>query len=379
MAFSQERFAYGPFVPHWVPKQYIEGYFPRHGADTALVTRTTVEDISKLQNKGHQHLPRWQLTLRRFNPSIHQDEWWNEEFDAVVLANGHYSVPFVPKVEGLEEYMKRYPGRVIHSKQFRSPSNYEDKKVIVIGNSASGKDISTFLNGHVAYPLYQSRKSPSRWDGDEPPSGISWKPIITKYHQSGEIEFADGSILADVDNVIYCTGYHPSFPFWNTGNNGRPIYSYEEGRINGSYLHTFVRNFHTLAIIGIPRVLTFRSMEYQAIAVARVWAGRNSVPLPPDEEQAKWESDRWDLVKRENRKFHDITWDNGETHDYLQALYNIAGLPQLYGAGRYPPVLNDETRWAINHLKKYPEPKKNEEHGGFILVDRAQKDSLHFI
>jgi hypothetical protein len=23
------------------------------------------------------------------------DEWWQEEFDAVIVANGHYAVPFV--------------------------------------------------------------------------------------------------------------------------------------------------------------------------------------------------------------------------------------------------------------------------------------------
>lgn len=251
--------------------------------------------------------------------------------------------------------------------------------MIIIGNSASGKDVSTLISGHAAYPLYQSRKSPSRWDGDEPPQGIAWKPIIEKYLPSGEIIFADGSVLTDVDTVIYCTGYKPSFPFWNTKNNGRPIYDYKEGRIIGNYLHTFIQDFRTLAIIGVPRVLTFRSMEYQAIAVARLWAGRNSVQLPPREKQMKWESDRWALVNQEHRRFHDITWDNDETHDYLQALYDIAGLPQLYGSGRYPPVLNDETRWAIKHLKKYPEPKKDDEKDGFVVVERPQKDSLHFI
>lgn len=95
MSFSDSRFAYGPFAPHWVPKQYIETYFPKHGVDKLLVTHTTVEDISKLPNGETQDSPRWRLTLRCFNPSIEKDEWWTEEFDAVILANGHYSVPFV--------------------------------------------------------------------------------------------------------------------------------------------------------------------------------------------------------------------------------------------------------------------------------------------
>jgi cation diffusion facilitator CzcD-associated flavoprotein CzcO len=95
MAFSDKPFPYGPFVPHWVPKQYIENYFSWHRTDSCLVLNTTVEDVSRIPAKDNHHDDRWKLTLRRFNPTGHVDIWWEEEFDAVILANGHYSVPFV--------------------------------------------------------------------------------------------------------------------------------------------------------------------------------------------------------------------------------------------------------------------------------------------
>lgn len=94
MSFSDEPFAYGPFVPHWVPKQYIENYFSIHRTDSLLVLSTTVEDLSRIQHPHTDH-HRWALTLRRYDSVIGQDVWWKEEYDAVVLANGHYSVPFV--------------------------------------------------------------------------------------------------------------------------------------------------------------------------------------------------------------------------------------------------------------------------------------------
>ncbi|KAJ6014895.1 hypothetical protein N7540_009486 [Penicillium herquei] len=380
MSYFDLPFAYGPFVPHWVPKQYIENYFSNHRTDRYLITNTTVEDVVKLDEGNLDSSPGWRLTLRRFNAVTLLDEWWQEEFDAVVFANGHYSVPYVPHVTGLEEYMTKYPGRVMHSKQFRSAPDFKQKRVIIIGNSSSGQDLTTAIVKEAALPLWQSRRSPGRWDGDNPPPGVEWKPIIEEYLPSGDIIFVDGSVIKsdEVDKVIYCTGYKPSFPFWNAQRNGGRIYDYGESRLVGTYLHTFFQDYPTLAIIGLPRVLTFRSMEYQAIAAARVWSGRSS--LPSIKEQISWERNRDVLTKLERRKFHDITWDNGETVEYLQALFNIAGLPTLDGAGRYPPVLDAETRWAIQNIKKYPEPRRKEDEDGYVVIGSNElKDSLHFI
>ncbi|KAJ9272661.1 hypothetical protein DTO212C5_1388 [Paecilomyces variotii] len=383
MSFSDVRFAYGPFIPHWVVKQYIESYFSRHHTDSLLVLSTTVEDVTKIGSTS-TGADRWSLTLRRYDPVAQVDVWWKEEFDAVILANGHYSVPYVPKVDGLEEYIQKFPGRVIHSKSYRSALNFRDKRVLVIGNAASGHDVTTALVKTVKHPVYQSRRSASRWDGDKPPPGIEWKPVVKEYLPNGDIIFDDSTVLSDIDAVIYSTGYRASFPFWNSNANGGPIWDYRQDRLIGNYLHIFMRNFPTLGIVGIPRTLTFRSFEYQAIALARVFSGRNAVPLPSREQQAKWEEERWNLVSRERRKFHDIPWDNGETVTYLNELFHLAGLPLLSGEGRYPPILNEQTRWAIEHVKRYPEPrhdndKKEEEDRWTVVGPAAYKDSLHFI
>jgi cation diffusion facilitator CzcD-associated flavoprotein CzcO len=95
MSFSDQQFSYGPFVPHWVPKQYIENYFSWHRTDSCLVLNTTVEYLSRISAKGYSNTDRWKLTLRKYDPARRVDIWWEETFDAVILANGHYSVPFV--------------------------------------------------------------------------------------------------------------------------------------------------------------------------------------------------------------------------------------------------------------------------------------------
>ena len=39
----------------------------------------------------------------------------NESFDNVVIASGHFSVPYIPEYEGMESF----PGRILHSHDFR--------------------------------------------------------------------------------------------------------------------------------------------------------------------------------------------------------------------------------------------------------------------
>ncbi|KUL89853.1 hypothetical protein ZTR_02960 [Talaromyces verruculosus] len=391
MSLSEIPFPYGPFVPHHVPKQYIENYFTQFKLDRYLELNTTVEDVSRLvpkkgagTRKGHD---RWSLTLRRYDAVEHVDHWWKEEFDAVVFANGHYSVPYVPAVKGLEAYIKAFPGRVVHSKSYRTAEHYRNKKILVIGNSASGHDVTAGIVKTAHLPVYQSRRTPSHWDGNEPPEGIEWKPIISEYLPTGEILFEDGSILRDIDQVIYCTGYKASFPFWNVKANGAPIYDYTRDLVVGNYLHVFLTDFPTIGIVGIPRTLTFRSFNYQAIALARVFSGRNTHPLPSAEEQREWLTRRLELVTRQHRKFHDIPWDEGESLNYFRELYELAGLPRIEGLGQVPPVLDGETRWAIENVKKYPVPGDERLKGGsgdeeeaWTVVGRGQwRDSLHFI
>ncbi|KAJ8107185.1 hypothetical protein OPT61_g9038 [Boeremia exigua] len=378
MSLSDERFAYGPFAPHWVPKQYIQNYFASHRTDRFLVLNTTVEDITR-------HGDGWKLILRRYDVVEKLDMWWAEHFDAVVIANGHYSVPYIPSINGLEDYIRAFPGRILHSKFYRSPTHYYKKRVLVIGNSASGHDITAQLaqSGSVALPVYQSRRSRSRWEGDTPPTGVAWQPIITSYNaSSGAITFADGSVLDNIDVVIYCTGYKPSFPFWNSSENDGPLYDYTANKLSGFYQHTFSTKFPgSLGIIGVPRVLTFRSFEYQAIALARLFSGREATPLPSQDTMRDWEDVRTVKCKSEGRPFHTILWDDGETLEWFQYLYNLAGLPSLEGKGRCPPVLTAEQRWAYDHIKKYPEPGKG---GRKYDIDQSEevekeKDSAWFI
>lgn len=283
--------------------------------------------------------------------------------------------------------MEKYPGRVVHSKAYRSPSLYRDKRVLIIGNSASGFDITNQVATTARRPVYQSRRSKGRFDGDHPPDGIVWKPVITEYRLGDDcITFADGSSLGfdEVDTVVYCTGYRPSFPFWNAPANGQALYDYANDKLVGNYWHTFFYDHPTLALVGLPRTLTFRSFEYQAVAVARVWAGRAATPLPPAAAQREWERGRLEAVRRRKTRFHDVgspgpgDETGGGMFEYFRALYDIAGLATLRGKGRLPPVVSDEMMWALEHVRKYPPPTEGKVGGGEAEVGSAAGTAEEF-
>lgn len=121
-AQSVNRFGHNnPSRPFEVITGWLEDLFTPYIHLTSL--NTTVE---KVERQGGE----WVLTLRksellyRGKPS---DYWWQETFDAVIVASGHYNVANIPKIEGIDEAVKAFPAAFEHSKAYRSPDKYVGK------------------------------------------------------------------------------------------------------------------------------------------------------------------------------------------------------------------------------------------------------------
>lgn len=61
-----------------------------------------------------------------------------EDADAVVVCNGHYSEPSLPSIPGMDGF----PGRQLHTHNYRANEAFTGMRVCVIGAQASGVDIS---------------------------------------------------------------------------------------------------------------------------------------------------------------------------------------------------------------------------------------------
>lgn len=114
---------HGPATPfrHWrVLRDYVAALWRRGGYGDLVSYCTTVERAEKVGGE-------WVVTLRRAGGEGGLDSWWTETFDAVVVASGHFSVPWIPAVEGLQGLEEARPGSVLHSKMFRGREDYRGK------------------------------------------------------------------------------------------------------------------------------------------------------------------------------------------------------------------------------------------------------------
>jgi trimethylamine monooxygenase len=128
-----------------------------------------------------------------------------EQFDYVIVATGHYSVPNVPSYEGFATF----PGRVMHSHDFRDAHEFAGKDLLVMGSSYSAEDIALQSKKYGARSVtitYRTKAMGFSW-----PAGIEEVPLLTKM-EGNTAHFADGS-TRDVAAIVLCTGYRHSFPF----------------------------------------------------------------------------------------------------------------------------------------------------------------------
>ncbi|KAF9892972.1 hypothetical protein FE257_000564 [Aspergillus nanangensis] len=305
-----------PFRHHPVIRQYVEDLLTRHGYQDLVEYNTTVERAVKDAHEG-----KWVLTLRRAGDT--HDYWWTETFDALVVASGHYAVPYVPAIPGLREFQRRYPGSVEHTKQYRGPEKYRGKKVITVGASVSAADTAVSLLGAAQNPITAVvRGKYNVYFGDyafRHPQ-IQRRPPITHIssddHGDRTVHFEDGSAVSDVDHILLGTGFTWTLPFL-------PDIPIRNNRVPDLYLHVFHQRDPSLVFLGaVGAGLTFKVFEWQAVAAARVLAGK--AQLPSLAEQQKWETDRI-AAKGDGSGFLMVHPAFEEYFEQLQALAGEAG------------------------------------------------------
>lgn len=280
-----------------------------------------------------------------------------EIYDAVIIANGNYDVPYIPNRDGMKEWSEKYPGSIIHVKAYRQPEDYADLKgeILVVGNSASGGDLAYQLAVGLKRPIYKSKRSENSL-----PAGhsdyIVDRADIKRFNAAEKlVEFTDGTKLENVDKVIFATGYLKSYPFLQYLNKtDKPLLT-DGFRVHGNYQHVILYNYPNLAILGLARyVLPTRAAETQGCWLAKIWSGR--IPLPSYDEMKAWEEG--EVAKRgSGTKFHDLLFPNDVHYSNLlnnQILDSVKHLP-VEERGLIPKIWDKEQtaiRGSIKPLKE---------------------------
>ena len=319
---------HGPDTPFrkWdVVQRYTKSLVERRGYSDLISYRTTVERAEKVGAE-------WKVILRRDGEQ--SDYWWVEWFDAVVVASGHFWVPYIPAIEGLEEFEKTRPGSVLHSKHFRGREIFTGKRVVVVGASVSAADI--------AFDLAESAKTTvhaivlghaaNGYFGDEAFNhpNIQKHPSIQRVSTSTRtVHLVNGHSITNVDHIIFGTGYSWTLPFL-------PEVPVRNNRVPELYQHVVWQKDPTLLFIGaVAAGLTFKVFEWQSVLAARLLAGRTT--LPSLDEMRKWEEERV-KVRGDGVKFTLLFPD---FEDYFETVRRLAGEGEE-GKGRKLPRFRRE-------------------------------------
>ncbi|MCJ1325359.1 hypothetical protein MMC10_002022 [Thelotrema lepadinum] len=284
----------------------------------------------------------------------------SQAFDAVIVASGHYHTMKIPDIPGLKEWKSIWPDRVHHSKGYRRASDYKNQNVLLIGAGTSSFDIAREI-GSVANKVYQSSRgglfdlpleflSPNAQRVGEV-SGFNIdslqtstnlktkKPLYNDQPIPFSIYLKDGTALHSIHQVVICTGYHCSVPFLSYLHDDSML---GEASTSPTVLVTDGTSFHnlhkdifyipdpTLAFVGIPYYsATFTLFEFQAMAVAAVFAEYADLPIEVD---MRTEYERRVAIKGHGRSFHSVKDKEIEYVDDLLAWINEEGAKR----GRLP-------------------------------------------
>ena len=258
----------------------------------------------------------WDKKKKKFNVTVHdrvKDRMYTEQFDNVIVANGHFSTPNVPEFEGV----RTFNGRVMHAHDFRDALEFKGKDVLIVGRSYSAEDIGSQCWKYGAKSVtasYRSKPMGFHW-----PEGFEERPLLQKL-EGKTAHFKDGT-TKEVDALILCTGYQHYFPFLSeelrlkTANRLWPLDLYK-----GVVWEKNPKLFY----LGMQdQFYTFNMFDAQAWYVRDVILGR--IKLPKLEAMTK-NSKAW--LKRELKLENDEQMIQFQG-DYVKELIEATDYPQL--------------------------------------------------
>lgn len=186
----------GSYPPRAVLFDYIEGRVKKAGVRDWIRFSTTVRFV--------RHDP----ATGKFTMTVHDlknDTVYDEVFDHVIVASGHFSTPNVPEFPGFATF----GGRVLHAHDFRDAMEFKGKDILIVGTSYSAEDIGSQCWKYGANSITVAHRTA--------PMGFNWPsnwkevPILERVDETTAY-FKDGSSVK-VNAIILCTGYKHHFPF----------------------------------------------------------------------------------------------------------------------------------------------------------------------
>ncbi|KAG6013751.1 hypothetical protein E4U54_006370 [Claviceps lovelessii] len=327
MQFSDLDFAHESGV--FPSRQDIQKYIVAYSQDVRDLIKFCTQ-VTHVQLRVEGDDDRWLVEAR----STLSGEVLRETFDAVVVANGHYATPFVPDIKNLASFHDAHPSVVIHSKNYHSVDAFAGKKTLVVGNGPSGLDVAYQINRVSKGPTLLSVRHGTPSDKLQHTGCREIAEIDEFLVPERGVLLKDGTVEADLDAIVFCTGFRFSFPF--LGGLEKQLIT-RGTCVHDLYQHMFYIQHPTLVFSALNiRVVPFPLSEAQAAVFSAVWS--NNLTLPPKPDMVRWSQD----LKK-------VAGDNLQTLPdqkdgvYLNELHDWAMTATKLG--KEPPRWGDEQFW----------------------------------
>ncbi|CAG8756037.1 10302_t:CDS:2, partial [Dentiscutata erythropus] len=251
------------YMNHFLVEKYIDMYAEHFNLLPHIKFNTTVLKVSILPDK------RWKVKYIIQSENNEKEEI----FDFVMVCSGHHRKPKWPEFKG----MNLFKGEQLHSYKYKRAIDFENKRVLIVGCGNSAMDIAVELTHSASQVYLSIRREKLPWiiprfvNGkarDHRTSRFSAKyisssdrgkvienhiiktfpfpshliptdPLIATFptinsdicqclaagtvivkpnikelkSENNQIEFVDGTILENIDVIIYSTGFYIDYPF----------------------------------------------------------------------------------------------------------------------------------------------------------------------
>ena len=312
------------YATHDEVQSYLEDFYDSNNIKGITKFDTTVNNVFK-NSEGLWNVSFTEKTLLKVQSSL---------YDAVIICNGHYDVPFVPN--DIKGYRKHFNREVHHSKEYdRIKSSCAGKTVLVVGSKSSGTDLARELSSicpevHVADRSIMASESKhiSNYDGNK----IVLHPAIIEFEENNGIKFADGTKTSNIDSIIWCTGFKYDFPFLeNDANREGKIICLDDPfryrRVKNLYFQLFNIYDPSIAFIGLPfSIVPFPIFYIQSRWLCHVWGNTHRKLLKDDVEENSFDTD-FPMLPCIERRLNDLQdfEKNLENQGLLNEKYHYLG------------------------------------------------------
>ena len=121
---------------------YIQDVAEKYDLLPMIRFNTTVLTVQQPEEESDdEDKRRWRVSITHWHEG--KETNYTETFDAIVVANGKYYVPYIPNMDGLKEFSN--VATVLHSQNYRRPKDYKNKVNLFIYFSDENISLSLFF------------------------------------------------------------------------------------------------------------------------------------------------------------------------------------------------------------------------------------------